>query len=77
MATFLYRCPNTRLRVQGWSADDASEEVAYEPVRCIACSQMHYVDPATGKVLGPTTNRPMPSLALILRRANVSRIPAK
>ena len=26
MATFLFRCPNTGYRVQGWVADDGSED---------------------------------------------------
>jgi len=52
MATFLFRCPNTRLRVQGWSEESSENGDTYAPVRCVACSQMHYVNPATGRVLG-------------------------
>jgi hypothetical protein len=53
MATFVFRCPNKNVRVQGWSAEDPSDhDVAYDPVRCPACRQMHYVNPATGRVLG-------------------------
>ena len=39
MATFLFRCPNTGYRVQGWVADDGSEdaEATYETVSCHAC----------------------------------------
>ena len=54
MATFLFRCPNTGYRVQGWVADDGSEdtEETYETVSCHACHQVHLVNPSTGKVLG-------------------------
>jgi hypothetical protein len=54
MATFLYRCPNTGMRVQGWVADDPTErpDNSYDAVTCVACTQMHLVNPKTGKVLG-------------------------
>jgi len=60
MATFLYLCPNTALNVQGWVADDPTEGKAetYEPVTCTACTQVHLVNPKTGKVLGLTKSRP-------------------
>jgi hypothetical protein len=53
MATFLFRCPATGLKVQGWVADDgrASDCNAYETITCLACRQSHLVIPATGKVL--------------------------
>jgi hypothetical protein len=55
MATFLFRCPTKNLRVQGWTAEDTSDDdAAYAPVRCAACRQMHYVNPTTGIVLGST-----------------------
>jgi hypothetical protein len=54
MAAFLYRCPNTGLNVQGWVADDPAErgEEIYESVTCTACTRLHLVNPATGRVLG-------------------------
>jgi hypothetical protein len=53
MAPFVFRCPYKNAHVQGWTADDPSEEDdIYSPVQCGACGQMHYVIPATGKVLG-------------------------
>jgi hypothetical protein len=54
MAPFLYRCPNTGLSVQGWRADEVSPDEAdsYEAVTCIACQQLHLVNPVTGEVLG-------------------------
>jgi hypothetical protein len=53
MAPFLYRCPNTGLRVQGWSAKEVPANGAniYETVTCAACQQVHLVNPATGSVL--------------------------
>jgi DNA-directed RNA polymerase subunit RPC12/RpoP len=53
MATFVYRCPNTGRRTQGWSADEVSDETdTYEAIRCTACLQLHFVNRTTGKVLG-------------------------
>ena len=54
MATFIYRCPATSLKVQGWVADDPSEGEAetYEPITCTACTRIHLVDPKTGKTIG-------------------------
>ena len=53
MGGFLFRCPNTRQLVQGWSADEIpAEEDRYEFVTCLACTQLHFVNRATGRVLG-------------------------
>jgi hypothetical protein len=52
MATFIYRCPNTALRVQGFAADDTTEDDFFFPMTCTACSRVHLVQPTTGKVLG-------------------------
>jgi len=58
--TFLYRCPNTALNVQGRVADDPIEGEAetYEPITCTACARVHLINPKTGKVLGLTKIRP-------------------
>ena len=50
MAPFLYRCPNTGLNVQGFTADDPTD--SFEAVTCLACTRVHVVNPRTGKVLG-------------------------
>jgi hypothetical protein len=54
MVPFLFRCPNTGFNVQGWIAEavenDDSEK--YEAVTCLACQQLHLVNPTTGKTLG-------------------------
>jgi hypothetical protein len=49
----MFRCPNTGFRVQGLFADDvlAGDGEAYEATTCIACKQVHLVNPVTGKVL--------------------------
>ncbi len=53
MALFLYRCPNTGLNVQGFTADDPTEEgAAYEIVTCTGGTRVHLVNPSSGKVLG-------------------------
>ena len=56
MPLFIYRCPNTGYRVQGFVAEDTSEDGhVYEPVTCPVCHQIHHVNPHTGVVLGEKT----------------------
>jgi hypothetical protein len=53
MPPFLYRCPNTGYKVQGFIAEDVSDNSEdYRALTCLACQQVHYVSPTTGKVLG-------------------------
>jgi hypothetical protein len=54
MAAFLFRCPNTGQLVQGWIAEDVShaDEDTYQSVTCLACQQVHLVNPKTEKVIG-------------------------
>jgi hypothetical protein len=54
MATRVFLCPHTGQRVQGWFADNPSEngDETYEGVVCLACNQLHMVNLQTGKVLG-------------------------
>ncbi len=53
MIPFIYRCPITGLNVQGWIADDPSEDgETYEPIACTACTRVHSVNLKSGKVLG-------------------------
>jgi hypothetical protein len=51
MGPFLYRCPNTSYRVQGFVADEVDPDT-YQQITCIICQQVHFVNPVTGKVLG-------------------------
>ena len=52
MPPFLYRCPNTGYNVQALAADDPEEDDTFVQVTCLACAQLHLVNPKTGKVLG-------------------------
>ena len=54
MAPRLFLWPSTGHRVQGWLADNGSVngDETYEGVNCLACRQVHMVNPKTGKVLG-------------------------
>ena len=58
MAAFLYRCPRTRLPVQGWIADERSplEKQNYEAMNCLACGGVHLVNPASGKMIDEDDN---------------------
>jgi hypothetical protein len=52
MPLFIYRCPKTGYRVQGFTAEDISEnQHVYEPATCTVCHQIHHVNPHTGAVL--------------------------
>ena len=52
MPVFLYRCPNTGFTVQGFTADDATNDDTYEPITCTACTRIHLINAKTGKILG-------------------------
>ncbi len=58
MVAFIYRCPTTSLKVQGWTVDDgrANEDETYQALTCLACRQTHLVNPTTGKVLSANAN---------------------
>jgi hypothetical protein len=47
MAPFLFRCPRTGLKVQGFVAEDVSDlaDDAIVPVTCHACGGLHLVNP--------------------------------
>jgi len=60
MAAFIYRCPSTGYKVQGFIADDPAKddspaersEGAFRPLTCTVCTRIHLVNPNTGKVIG-------------------------
>jgi hypothetical protein len=56
MPPVLFRCPNTGYHVQGWFAEDVSDngEDTYQSLTCLACRQVHLVNPKTGNVVGAT-----------------------
>jgi hypothetical protein len=60
MAPFVYRCPNTGLRVQDFAADDPAQDDVFFPTTCTACSRVHLVQPTTGKVLGADDDEEQP-----------------
>jgi hypothetical protein len=51
MPPFLYQCPNTGFRVQGWAADDDPVTTGDVGVKCLACGWWHFVNPKTGRGL--------------------------
>jgi hypothetical protein len=54
----LFDCPRTGQKVQGLFAEEmfSAAEPRYEPVSCLACSGIHFIDPVRGKVLGTKRN---------------------
>ena len=38
--------------VRGWTELDCSDTNEYGTVHCLACQQIHLINPATGKVVG-------------------------
>ena len=50
----LFDCPQTGQKVQGLLAEEAfgTGDEQYETVSCLACSGVHFIDRAHGKVLG-------------------------
>jgi hypothetical protein len=57
MPTFIFQCPNTGYRVQGFVADDPergenTDRDSYEAVTCTVCARVHLVNPKTGKIAG-------------------------
>jgi hypothetical protein len=56
MSPFMYRCPDTGLRVPSFESTKTSDGT-YDVVTCVACGRVHLIDPATGKVLGQDKER--------------------
>jgi hypothetical protein len=54
MRPIVFICPVTRLNVQHFAAESetSDERDRYESVECPACGGLHFVNVATGKVLG-------------------------
>jgi hypothetical protein len=57
MPPFLYRCPNTGYRIQGFVAEEVSDDQTYVSVTCIMCRQLNLVNPSIGKVVGEDDNQ--------------------
>jgi hypothetical protein len=54
MPAFIYRCPNTGYRIQGFVADNGTKRGAntFEAIECVLCKRVHLVNPETGDVAG-------------------------
>jgi hypothetical protein len=55
MTPFIYRCPNTGLRVQGLAPGENEPkkvEDSFISITCLACGGLHLVNPKTGKMAG-------------------------
>jgi hypothetical protein len=54
MPPFMFICPNTGFRVQGFAPEQTSDDDGerFEAIECILCKRTHVVNPATGEVLG-------------------------
>jgi len=54
----LFDCPKTGQKVQSLLAEQVSEtgEARYEPVSCLACSGVHFIDPVQGLLFGAKRN---------------------
>ncbi len=54
MKSFVFRCPNTGLQVHGWDTARDTEDARemFEAVECLACGQLHMINPSAGKTVG-------------------------
>jgi hypothetical protein len=60
--TFLFRCPNTGYRVQGFVAEEDFSDDAedYQAVTCLACKRTHHCEPNDGQGSGRGKPKPKP-----------------
>ena len=49
MRNFVYRCPVTRMNVQGTAVKEDDTNPSYVTQSCPACGGVHLIDPATGE----------------------------
>ena len=54
MALMMFKCPNWNLPVPARFDDESpeSQDETFEPIKCVACGQFHYLNRKTGRVLG-------------------------
>jgi hypothetical protein len=60
MRTFIYRCPATGYNVQGEHDPGGGPLPDYVMQTCLACRNVHLVDPATGRLMTEQMPRPTP-----------------
>ena len=78
MPLFMYRCPNSGYRVQGFVPEDISEDDhVYEPVTCPVCHQIHQVKPAYQRRLGRKGRIRLPHIVPAHPRNRRGRAPAR
>jgi hypothetical protein len=59
MTHFIFKCPITGMNVH-WGTEGIAPEdpqSTYETVVCQACSRLHFINRATGKLLGEQRRR--------------------
>ncbi|ABD08442.1 conserved hypothetical protein [Rhodopseudomonas palustris HaA2] len=55
MAHLIYKCPRTAMKVQTWIAEEVAHPdptTTFEPVRCPACTHVHFINRSSGRLLG-------------------------
>jgi hypothetical protein len=58
MANIVFKCPRTGLNVQHWLAEEAvpgDRRSTHETVTCKACTRLHFICRATGRLMGEPT----------------------
>ena len=55
----MFRCPICNIPTQAWIADDIQAKAGeheYVSLECLACRQIHLVNPRTGALVGTDKN---------------------
>ena len=53
MGAVIFTCPITNLSVQHWlDDDDDASKNEFQGIACPACTQLHFINRKTGKLLG-------------------------
>ena len=54
MPQLVFKCPRTGMNVQHWldEPETGASPPLYESVVCKACTRIHFINSATGKLLG-------------------------
>jgi hypothetical protein len=57
MRPVLFQCPHTKLNVQAWLSPETAQDSprVYETVNCPACTRLHFIERASGRLLGDHT----------------------
>jgi hypothetical protein len=54
MTQLIFKCPRTGMNVQHWleEAEPGERSPVYTSVVCKACTRIHFINSATGRLLG-------------------------